>query len=50
MDGSVLENYMEFHGLPSHFHRLFSGCVARNILDQLEKNHAVERSTRKITL
>ena len=48
--GSVLENCMKFHSLTSHFHRLFSGSSSRNKLDQLETNHAVERSARKITL
>ena len=45
--GSVLVNYMKFHGLPPHFNRLFSGSSARNKSDQLETNHVVERSTRK---
>ena len=45
--GSVLENYMKFHGLLSHFHRLFSGSSARNKSNQLETNHAVEESARK---
>ena len=45
--GSVLENYVKFHGLPSHFHRLFSGSSTRNKSDQLKTNHAVERSARK---
>ena len=42
--GSVHENYMKFHGLPSHFHRLFSVSSARNKLNQLETRHSVERS------
>ena len=41
--GSVLEIYMKFYGLPSHFHRLFSGCSARNKTDQIEKNSAVQK-------
>ena len=44
--GSVNENYMKFHGLPLHFHRLFPGSSARNKSDQLETNITVERSTR----
>ena len=47
LTGSVHENYMKFHGLPWHFHRLFSGSPARNKSDQLETNHAVERSARQ---
>ena len=45
--GSVHESYMKFHGLPSHFHRLFPVSLARNKSDQLQTNHAVERSARK---
>ena len=33
--GSVHENYMEFHGLLSHFHRLFPVSSARNKSDLL---------------
>ena len=45
--GSVHENYMKFHGLSSHFHGLFPGSSARNKSDQLETNHAEERSVRQ---